>query len=83
MAFPLNKQDREVSLTSYLFTESTVPADVITEIATRQVIHHQVQVLSVLKRVVHIYNEEILKLCKNLALVDDGFDTSLGDDASL
>ena len=71
------------SLTRNFFTESTVPADMVGQVSARQVVHHKVEVLSVLKRVIHVNNEEILELCKNLAFVDHGLDTALCNDPGL
>ena len=70
-------------LTRYVFSESSVPADMVAQVSARQVVHHEVEVLSVLKRVIHVNNEEILELCKNLAFVDHGLDTALCDDPGL
>ena len=55
----------------------------VTEVATRQIVHHKVQVLSVLERIIHVNDEDILKLGEDLALVDDGLDTALRDDSGL
>ena len=71
------------SLTRNFFTESTVPADMVAQVSARQVVHHKVEVLSVLKRVIHVNNEEILELCENLAFIDYGLDAALRDDPSL
>ena len=71
------------SLTRNFFTESTVPADMVAQVSARQVVHHKVEVLSVLKRVIHVNNEEILELCENLAFVDHGLDAALRDDPGL
>ena len=70
-------------LTSDFLAESSIPANVVTEVATRQIVHHKVQVLSVLERIIHVNDEDILKLGEDLALVDDGLDTALRDDSSL
>ena len=58
-------------------------AYVVSEIAAAQVVHDQVKVLSVLKRVVHIHNERILELGQDLSLIDHGLHAALRDDASL
>ena len=55
----------------------------VAQIASGQVVHHKVEVLSVLKRVIHVYNEEILELCEDLTFIDDGLDTALRDDPGL
>ena len=72
-----------MSLTRYFFAESSVPADMVAQVSARQVVHHEVEVLSVLKRVIHVNNEEILELCENLAFVDHGLDAALRDDPGL
>ena len=71
------------SLTGYLLAESTIPADVVTEITARQIVHNQIEVLSVLERIVHVDDEQILKLGEDLPLVNDRLDTALGDDPRL
>ena len=40
---------------SLLFVELAVPRDVISQIAPRQQIHHQVQIVTVLKCILHIH----------------------------
>ena len=55
----------------------------VTEITARQIVHDQIEVLSVLERVVHVDDEHILKLREDLPLVDNRFDTALGDDPRL
>ena len=53
----------------------------VAEVATWQVVHDQVEILSILKRVVHIDDEGVLELRQNLPLVDDRLDTALRDDS--
>jgi len=56
---------------------------VVAQVASRQVVHDQVQVFSVLERVVHVDDEQVLQLRENLALIYDRLDTALGDNACL
>ena len=58
-------------------------ANVITEIASRQHVHHKVQVVSILKCVVHVHDEWVVKLGEDLSLVHHRFDAPLRDDACL
>ena len=55
----------------------------VTEVAARQIVHHEVQVLPVLEGVVHVNDEHILELGEDLALINDGLDTALCDDSGL
>lgn len=65
-----------------LFIKATVLADVVAQITTRKVIHYQVEVFTVLECVVHIDDEEVVQLFKNLAFVDHGLNAALGNYAS-
>ena len=56
-------------------------ADVITEVASGQHVHYQIQVVSILERVVHIDDEGVVQLCEDLPLVHHRFDAPLRDDA--
>ncbi len=56
-------------------------ADVISEVATGQHVHHQIQVVSILERVVHVDDEGVVQLCEDLPLVHNRFDAPLSDDA--
>lgn len=58
-------------------------ADVITEIASGQHVHHQIQVVSILERVVHVDDEWVVQLSEDLPLVHHRFDAPLRDDACL
>ena len=58
-------------------------ADVVTQVATREVVHDEVKIFSILEGVVHVDDERILQLGQDLALVDDRLDTALGDDSCL
>ena len=58
-------------------------AYMVAEIAARQVVHDQVEVLSVLEGVIHVHYKRVLQLCQNLSLVDYRLDTALCYDSSL
>jgi len=45
-----------------LLVEAAVLRQVVTEVTPRQVIHHQVQILLVLKGIMHINDVDILQL---------------------
>ena len=51
-------------------------ADMVPEVTTVQKIHDEVQVLTVLKCIVHVDEERIMKLRKDLPLVHDRFHAS-------
>ena len=53
------------------FVELPVAANVVPQVSSREEVHNQVKVLTVLKRKLHVYDVHILKLCKYLSLVDD------------
>ena len=63
-------------LTSDFLCETSVSTNMVAEITTWQVVHYQVEILSVLKGVVHVDDEGILQLCQDLALIDHGLDTA-------
>lgn len=71
------------TITGLLLRETAMLADVITEIATRQHVHHQIQVVPILEGIVHVDNEWVVELCKDLPLVHHRFDAPLSDDACL
>ena len=77
------KSQMKLLLTCCFFVEASMSADVVTQISTRKIIHDQVQVFPVLKRVVHVDKEDILELGKDLPFIYDRLHTALGDDASL
>ena len=52
----------------------------VAEIATREEVHDEVQILLVLEGVAHIDQEGVFELREELALVHDGVDTSFLDD---
>jgi hypothetical protein len=56
-------------------------ADVIPEVPTVEEVHHEVEVLSVLERIVHVDYERVVQLSENLALVHDRLDRPLCNDS--
>jgi hypothetical protein len=58
-------------------------ANVISEVSTGQQVHHEIQIFSILKSIVHVDYERIVELCKNLPFVHNGFYASLGDNTGL
>jgi hypothetical protein len=60
-----------LALTGGFFVKFAMSANMVTQVTSAQVVHHQVEVLSVLKGVVHVHEEHVLQLRKDLALVDD------------
>lgn len=65
------------------FVEAPVLANVVTQVAAGEIVHHQVEVFAVLEGVVHIYDEQIVELFQYLPLVDNRLHTTLGNYASL
>lgn len=56
-------------------------ANVIPQVSTVENVHHQVQVLSVLESIVHVYYEGVVQLRENLAFIDNGLNASLSYDS--
>ena len=46
--------------------------EVESEISTLQIVHHQIQVVLILKSIVHVDKMPVMQLRENLAFVDDG-----------
>ena len=55
----------------------------VTKVAPAQVVHDQVQVLAVLKRVVHVDEEWAVHARQNMPLVHHRFHAALGDNPGL
>lgn len=72
-----HKEPRDV------LVEAAMLRQMVPQVAPRQVVHHQVQILTVLKRIMHINNVHILQLGENLSLVYNRFDRSFVDDPCL
>ena len=54
---------------SLFFTESSVLADMIPQITTLHEIDNEVEVVSVLERIVHVHEEWMVQLTKELFLI--------------
>ena len=72
-----------MTLTGDFLGETPVAADVVAEVAATEVVHDQVEVLAVLERIVHVHDEGVLELRKDLSLVDHRLDAPLRDDPRL
>ena len=71
-------------LTSHIFIETlAIPADVVTKVTPAQVVHDQVQVLAVLKRIVHVDEEGAVHARQDMPLVHHRFHAALGDNPGL
>ena len=57
-------------------------ANVVPQVPPREQVHHQVEVLPVLERVVHVDQKRVVELGEDLPLVNDTFDASFGDNTS-
>ena len=69
--------------TSFDFCEAFAPSNMEPQVAACQEVAYQVQVLFILESVVHVDEEGVLELSKQLALVDNGIDGTLGNYARL
>lgn len=66
-----------------LLIEPASAADVVPQVAASEVVHHQVQVVFVLKGVVHVDNEGAVQDREDTAFVHDRLDGPLENDPSL
>ena len=55
----------------------------VTKITARHDIDDQVEVLPVLKRILHVHEEGMVELAEEFLLIHDRVDTALGDDSRL
>ena len=68
-------------LTGNLFIEtSSIAANMVSEISTGQIVHDQVQILSILERIVHIDKKRIVQPGQDVSLIHDRFDATFGYD---
>jgi hypothetical protein len=58
-------------------------ANVVAQVSSVEQIHNQVEVFSILEGVVHVYEEGVLNLRKNLSFIHDTFDGALRYDSCL
>ena len=58
-------------------------AYVVSQIAAREKVHCEVEVVAVLKRVIHVDDERIVNLREDLSFVHDRLDAFLGEDSRL
>jgi hypothetical protein len=71
-----------IILTSLLLGEASVFAYMIAKITTREQVHDQIQIFTVLECIIHIDNEGIMQLCKNLSLIHHRLNAALSNDTS-
>ena len=55
----------------------------VTKITTGHVVDDEVQILSVLKRILHVDEEGMVELAEEFLLIHDRVDTAFGDDPRL
>jgi hypothetical protein len=55
----------------------------VPQVPTREVVHDQIDIFTVLKSIVHVDYEWILKLSQYLSLIHDRLETPLGEDPGL
>lgn len=80
----LTLESKGAVLTGSGLIELSVPANVVPEVASRQQVHDQVEILSVLEGIVHVDEEwMVFQLGENPALTHDGLDASLGQNSRL
>ena len=58
-------------LTCLLFSETSLFAYVVTKVATRHQVDDQVEVLAILKCILHVDQEWVIQLAKELLLIHD------------
>jgi len=68
MKKPINSLE---SLTSLLFCELPMLADVVAQVSSTEVVHDQVNIVSVLEGVVHIDKEDVVQLRQMLPFAHD------------
>jgi len=54
-----------------LFAETAIAADMVTQVAARHQVNDEVQVFTVLKRMMHVDEERVMKLAEELLLIHD------------
>ena len=64
-----NPEESSLKLTGLFFSKPPVLANVVSQISSVQQVHHQIEVFSVLERVVHVHQEGILDLREDLTLI--------------
>ena len=62
-------------ITRLFFGESFLVEQPVPEIPARQIIHHQVQLLLILERALHIDNKRVVERQQDLLFVQNGRDT--------
>ena len=77
------REDAGSEESSLELCELVLFADVVPEVPSSHQLHHQVQVLSILKGLPHVDHELVLHFGEELALVADGLHALLGEDAEL
>lgn len=66
-----------------LLSESLVLGQVVPQVTTCHQIDDQVQVLPVVKSIVHVHEKGVVKLAQELFFIDNRVHTPLGNDPSL
>ena len=62
---------KHCELTRLFFSKPTLLANVVAKISSREQVHYQIEVLSVLKSILHVDNERVVELSKDLSFVHD------------
>lgn len=57
--------------TCLFFRKTSVFANMVAKISSREQIHNQVQILSILKSIVHVDNKWIVELSQDLPFIHD------------
>ena len=67
--------------TCLFLRESSVLANMISQVSSVQYVHNQVKVLSILESVVHVDNERVVQLSQDLSFVHNRLDATLCNDS--
>jgi hypothetical protein len=55
----------------------------ISQVTSREVVHDQVNILSVLECVIHVHDERVIQLCEDLPFIHDTLKTALSQYSGL
>ena len=64
-----------------LLVKFPIPREMVSEITSAHHVNNKIEILSIIKSIVHIDQHWMIKLTQKLLLIDDGMDTSLGHHA--
>ena len=74
---------RQKHHTSLFLGEATVFTDVVPQVTSREIVHYQVEIFSILESVIHVDNEGVIELCEYLPFIHNTFETAFREYARL